>query len=135
MELATDIAQDTFLRVWEKQFDLNTENSIGLLYKIARNLFVSHYRKDKLALNFKLNYKPELSGESPEDLIKFEELKTKYNSALAKMPEKQRTVFLMSRIDQLKYHEIADMLGVSIKAIEKRMNLALSFLRKTLLDK
>ena len=51
------------------------------------------------------------------------------------MPEKQRTVFLMNRIDELKYKEIADQLGLSVKAIEKRMSLALEHLRTQLKDK
>jgi len=46
------------------------------------------------------------------------------------MPEKQRVVFLMHRMDNLKYSEIASALGLSQKAIEKRMKLALDFLKK-----
>jgi len=46
------------------------------------------------------------------------------------MPENQRIVFLMSRMDQLKYTEIAENLGISQKAVEKRMTRALGFLRK-----
>ena len=48
------------------------------------------------------------------------------------MPEKQRTVFLMSRMDHMKYHEIAERLDLSIKAVEKRMKLALAFLKERL---
>jgi DNA-directed RNA polymerase specialized sigma24 family protein len=51
------------------------------------------------------------------------------------MPEKQRTVFLMNRIDELKYKEIADHLGLSVKAIEKRMSQALDHLKTHLKDK
>jgi len=40
----------------------------------------------------------------------------------------------MSRIDQMKYHEIADRLGLSVKAVEKRMNLALTFLKQAIGD-
>ena len=131
-ELATDIAQDTFLRVWEKQIDIMKDNSTALLFKIAGNLFVSHYRRDKLALNFRLNLNPGFSDQNPEDYTMYEELKIKYDIALQEMPEKQRTVFLMSRIDKLKYHEIAGNLGLSVKAIEKRMKYALIYLREKL---
>jgi len=54
---------------------------------------------------------------------------------LESMPEKQRTVFLMNRIDELKYKEIADHLGLSVKAIEKRMSQALEHLKIHLKDK
>jgi RNA polymerase sigma-70 factor (ECF subfamily) len=55
-----------------------------------------------------------------------------YENALATLPEKQRTVFLLHRMDGLKYHEIASNLGLSVKAVEKRMKFALEYLRKAL---
>jgi len=48
------------------------------------------------------------------------------------MPEKQRVVFLMNRIDEQTYKEIAQQLGLTVKAIEKRMSLALDHLKKNL---
>ncbi|MEM7514507.1 MAG: sigma-70 family RNA polymerase sigma factor, partial [Bacteroidota bacterium] len=50
--------------------------------------------------------------------------------AIAALPEKNRVVFLMNRIEKLTYQEIADSLGLSVKAIEKRMHKALIELRK-----
>ena len=67
-----------------------------------------------------------------EDKMQYEELSNQYNVALKNLPEKQRIVFLMSRMDEMKYNEIADNLGLSIKAVEKRMKLALEYLRKAL---
>ncbi len=52
--------------------------------------------------------------------------------ALGKLSEKQRTVFLMSRMDNMKYREIATTIGISVKAVEKRMKYALSFLKNEL---
>jgi RNA polymerase sigma-70 factor (ECF subfamily) len=57
------------------------------------------------------------------------EFKEKLDRALNSLPENQRTVFLLNRIDGKKYAEIAVMEGVSVKAIEKRMHLALKTLR------
>ena len=131
-DLATDIAQETFVRFWEKQFELRGDKTRSLLYKISGNLYVSDYRKQKTALNFKLNIQPASEGYTPEDKMQFEELSDQYNIALQNLPEKQRVVFLMSRMDEMKYYEIADTLGLSIKAVEKRMKLALEFLRKAL---
>ena len=134
-ELATDIAQETFMKVWEKQLHTGSNHITALLFKIAGDLFVSCYRKQKVALNFKLNVKPEVTGGiSPEDQMRFQELNDRYNKALNELPEKQRIVFLMSRLDGLKYHEIAEKLGLSVKAVEKRMKNALAFLKKVLVD-
>ena len=130
-EIATDIAQETFLRIWEKQ-PADTDRISGLLFKIAGDLFISHYRRQKLMEKFRLSYKADKISGSPEDLVLHNELKDRYEAALVNLPEKQRIVFLMSRLDQLTYPEIADRLGLSVKAVEKRMSLALSYLKKTL---
>ncbi|MBT8311994.1 MAG: sigma-70 family RNA polymerase sigma factor, partial [Flavobacteriaceae bacterium] len=72
----------------------------------------------------------EVSHESPEFLMEEREYKEKLDRALAILPDNQRTVFLLNRIDGKKYAEIAEMEGVSVKAIEKRMHLALKTLRE-----
>ena len=130
--LATDIAQETFLRVWEKQLKIEDKKEKALLFKIAGDLFVSNYRKQKTLLQFKLHTKPDAFDQSPEDEMQFEELKSTYEKALANMPEKQRVVFMMSRMDQHTYNEIAAALGLSKKAIEKRMKNALDYLKSVI---
>ena len=132
VHIATDIAQDTFLRVWEKQIKIEENKEKALLFKIAGDLFISNYRKRKTALQFKLTVKKEIFDQTPEDQLQFEELKQKYEEALARLSEKQRTVFLMSRMEGLKYHEIATTLNISVKAVEKRMKNALEFLRQVI---
>jgi len=134
-EIATDIAQDTFMRIWEKQMTIDSKTVKGLLFKIANDLFISHYRKEKVVFNFFDTFQPNNKSLTPEDELNFQELKNAYETALKTMPEKQRTVFLMNRIDELKYREIADQLGLSVKAIEKRMSQALDHLKLHLKDK
>jgi RNA polymerase sigma-70 factor (ECF subfamily) len=134
-ELATDIAQDTFMRIWEKQMIIDPKTAKGLLFKIGHDIFITQYRKETVASKFFKTYKPNGLALSPEEQIQFNELKIAYEKSLETMPEKQRVVFLMSRIDELKYTEIADQLGLSVKAIEKRMNLALTHLKIHLKDK
>ncbi len=132
---ATDIAQDTFLRIWEKQMNVELKTAKGLLFKIAKDLYINRYHKEKLAFNFFATYKPKEISLTPEDHINYKDLKKAYEEALKSMPEKQRVVFLMSRIDELKYKEIADRLGLSVKAIEKRMSQALEHLKQHLKNK
>jgi RNA polymerase sigma-70 factor (ECF subfamily) len=64
--------------------------------------------------------------------MQYKELKSKYEHTLANLGEKQRVVFLMSRMEGMKYSEIAEKLGISVKAVEKRMNGALSTFRQVL---
>ncbi|MAO07183.1 MAG: hypothetical protein CL596_00560 [Alteromonas sp.] len=57
------------------------------------------------------------------------QFKEKLQTAIADLTEAQRTAFLMNRIEGKKYVEIAEILGISVKAVEKRMSQALASLR------
>jgi len=130
--VSTDLAQDTFMRIWEKQMDLQAEKDVGLLYKIAGDLFVSHMRREKLRRESPDLIRFEQRDSSPEDELQYQELQEKYEKALVKLSEAQRIAFLMSRTEELSYQEIATRLSISIKAVEKRITGALSRLRKEL---
>jgi RNA polymerase sigma-70 factor (ECF subfamily) len=131
-ELATDIAQESFMKVWEKNLSYDEKPIKSLLYKIASDIFISKYRRDKVAQKYLAKLEPSIDNHSPEEQMQYEELKNKYELALSNLSEKQRTVFLMSRNEGLKYQEIADRLELSVKAVEKRMTYALSYLRNAL---
>ena len=135
IEVATDIAQETFLKIWEKRNSVHPEKMKGLLYKIAGDLFLSHYRREKHSFNFFQHFVLDGEEQSPEEIYSFEQLKGNYENALENMQEKQRTVFLLSRAENLKYYEIAERLNISVKAVEKRMKFALEHLRKFLKEK
>jgi RNA polymerase sigma-70 factor (family 1) len=130
-ELASDVAQETFIRYWEKNSEqLNGNGKIkGLLFKIAGDIFISDYRKKKVAMKYPATKNTEEFSHSPEEQLTYKEMLTCYENALTNLPEKQRVVFLLNRMDGLKYHEIATNLGLSVKAVEKRMKNALAFLR------
>ena len=130
--LSTDLAQDTFMRIWEKQMNVMPDKDTGLLYKIAGDLFVSHTRRERLRKEAPEQIRFEQQGQSPEEELQFRELQKKYERVLMKLPENQRIVFLMSRTEELTYQEIATRLSLSVKAVEKRMSGALTRLRKEL---
>jgi RNA polymerase sigma-70 factor (family 1) len=131
-ELATDLAQDVFLRIWEKQLAIEPKGILRLLYKIAGDMFISRYRRETLELNYRKTLKFNDSDVTPNERLQYNELKENYTKALAQLNEKQRTVFLMSRMEGLKYHEIAERLNISVKAVEKRMSNTLAYLKKAL---
>ena len=69
---------------------------------------------------------------TPQFHMEEQEFGEKLNRILAKLPDGSREVFLMNRIEKIKYDEIAERLGISVKAVEKRMSKALSILRAEL---
>ena len=87
-DIATDIAQETFMRVWEKQMEIDPKRVKGLLFKIAGDLFISQYRRKQVATNFFNTFQPCNKSLTPEDEINFQELKNAYDAALNSMPEK-----------------------------------------------
>jgi len=131
-ENATDIAQETFIKVWEKQFKYDSKTTKSLLYKISSGIFIDKIRKQKTESEFLKEIKFSFVEGEFEDKIEQEELKQKYEKILANLPEKQRLVFLMSRKDKLKYKEIAERLAISQKAVEKRMSLALNTIKQAI---
>jgi len=131
-ELATDLAQESFMRIWEKRNGFKDPPTKALLYKIANDLFISRYRKNQVAQNYIANSKEGGDMQSPEEILEYKELANKYELALSQLSEKQRVVFLMSRTEGFKYSEIAERLNLSVKAVEKRMKNALSFLKEAL---
>lgn len=131
-DLATDVAQETFMKLWEKRPELLNGNTKALLFKIAGDLLISNLRKRNVEIKYRAIAGTIELSESPYDLLRYKELLQNYGKALENLPEKQRSVFLMSRMEGLKYQEIADSVGVSIKAVEKRMKNALEYLRKAI---
>jgi len=133
-ETASDVAQNVFMRVWEKRLFLDGNHLKPLLYKIAMDFHINNYRRELYRMNFEQSMiAADNTAFSPEDEMSFNELAAAYSKALEKMTEKQRTVFLMNREDGMKYAEIADCLQISVKMVEKYISAALRLLRTKLL--
>lgn len=131
-ELASDVAQDLFTRIWEKQMDIDPLKDKALLYKMASDMIVSKFRRKKIEMNYAGSIVFTNDDSSVTNHVEYEELARKYSRTLVKMPEKQRTAYMMSREESLKYSEIAERLNISVKAVEKRMAGALELLRREL---
>jgi RNA polymerase sigma-70 factor (family 1) len=127
---AEDIAQDTFLKIWEKKHEIKEETVKALLFTIANNLFLNRLEHKKIQFKFIDSYQPNHKSEAADFELEMKQFDNQLQNALAELDEKKRTVFLMNRIDDFTYNQIAENLGLSVKAVEKRMEKALIFLRK-----
>ena len=135
VEAAEDMAQNAFVILWENCKTLKPVQAKSFLFTTATRLTLNQIKHQKVVSNFELQSNPKKSTtESPEFLLETNELKTQLEKSISQLPDKQREVFLMNRFEQMSYPEIASMLGLSVKAVEKRMHLALQTLRKVMVN-
>lgn len=132
MQVAEDIVQDTFLKVWEKRETIKIETVKSLLYKIAGNLFLNMIEHNKVSVRFITEYDGNDFFNAPDYELEMKEFDRRLQDSLSDLDEKNRTVFLMNRIDDFTYNQIAENLGLSVKAVEKRMRKAIAFLKERL---
>lgn len=132
-EQAEDIAQEAFIKLWHNCTEVPLEKAKSYLYTVANNSSLNLIAHQKVKLDYENGFSVSSKNiESPEFILEENEFKTKLLKAIDQLNENQRVVFLMNRIDGKKYKEIALELNISIKAVEKRMHLALLELRKTI---
>jgi RNA polymerase sigma factor, sigma-70 family len=133
IELSEDIAQETFIKLWDIRDNVREEGVLSLLYTIASNLLKNHHKHQKVVLNFQNSAtKSELNGEEADHPIRVSEMQQHLENVIAEMPERCRIPFLMNRIEELTYVEIAERLDISVKTVEKRMSEAISIIRAKL---
>ncbi len=127
-EKAHDAVQEAFVKLWENCGKVSPEKAKSFVFTVANNLYLNVIKAEKVRLKY-ADKSLKTTQETPEYLMEQKQFQEKLERALDSLPENQRTVFLLNRIDGKKYAEIAEMEGVSVKAIEKRMHLALKTLR------
>ena len=127
---AEDLVQDAFGKLWENCAKVTFEKARSFLFTVANNLFLNQVEHQKVVLKFEKRGHSQKSNVDPQFLMEEEEFRKRLETAISNLPEGQRVVFLMNRIDKKKYREIAEELNISVKAVEKRMHKALMALRK-----
>jgi len=132
--VAEELAQEVFLELWRRRESLADDSSVaGYLMQAVRNRALNHLRH--LAVQRKsVVYVEALSepAEHADAQAQANELQSALTEAIAELPPRTREVFVMSRERGLRYSEIADQLGVTVKAVEANMSRALRMLRDRL---
>jgi len=128
-EKSYDAVQEAFVKLWENCSKVAPEKAKSYVYTVANNLYLNVIKAEKVRLKY-ADKTLKTTNETPEFLMEEIEFKSKLDKALNDLPDNQRITFLLNRIDGKKYNEIAEIEGVGVKAIEKRMHLALKTLRE-----
>jgi RNA polymerase sigma-70 factor, Bacteroides expansion family 1 len=136
-DTAEEIVQSMFLKFWEKRELLNVQTSIkAYLYKCVYNDSLNYLKHQKVKTKYQdfAAYTMNDHHEAASSRVELTELQYKLQEVLNELPEHCRTIFQMSRFEELKYREIAEQLDLSIKTVENQMGKALKILRLKLAD-
>lgn len=140
---ATDVAQEVFISLWESRGKVDMERDIvPFLMTLAKNKCMNILKHREVRRRYdKLNMKAELDSLNCATLndltasgLYSGEVERLFTVSLNEMPEKTKEIFLLNKVKGLKYREIADVKGISLKLVEYRMMSALRILRKKLKD-
>ncbi len=129
---ADDLVQDAFIKLFQNCKKVTPAKAKSYLYTVANNAFLNEVAHSKVVLKHKNQVVSHTNKETPQYLLEEKEFNDKLQNAIANLTDSQRTAFLMNRIDGKKYKEIAEILNISVKAVEKRISKALAELRKNI---
>jgi RNA polymerase sigma-70 factor (ECF subfamily) len=136
--LAEEVVQSVFCRIWEKRGGLQVHTSLrAYLYGTVYHECVNWLRQEKNSKTHRshvLRSSSQTAAETAAGKTELGQLEKRLQQALDELPDQCRAIFQLSRFGELKYREIADQMGLSIKTVEAQMTKALKLLRKKLAD-
>jgi RNA polymerase sigma-70 factor (ECF subfamily) len=129
---AADIVQSMFVKLWERRAELDIKHAVRpylfrSVYNQCMNQLEHRTVRDKHRDHSELNL-----SDSVEPEVFKEELDEKIKEVVDKLPPQCRTIFIMSRYEELKYPEIAEKLNISVNTIQNQICKALKILREEL---
>ncbi|MBP2830905.1 sigma-70 family RNA polymerase sigma factor [Aquimarina sp. U1-2] len=127
---AKDKVQEAFIKLWDNCQKIPLQKAKSFLFTVANNITLNELKHNTVKLKYQQIAHPYKTNENPEFILEEKEYLQKYQNALAKLTEAQRVAFLLNRIEGKKHKEIAEILNISRKAVEKRIYGAIEKLRK-----
>jgi len=132
LQQAEDIVQNVFVKIWKLCATIIYSKAKSYIYSACNNSFFNEVAHEKVVFKHQKTVEENTDYESPDFLIEVDEFRVKLKEAINTLNMKEREVFLLSRIEDKTYKEIAEITGLTVKAIERRMSKALKELRNVL---
>ncbi|MDA3890996.1 MAG: RNA polymerase sigma-70 factor [Salinivirgaceae bacterium] len=132
IEASEEVVQEVLFKLWTNRETLEITSSINsYLFRAVRNSCLNVIKHVNIREDYKEHNERVIQMEegSYEDEVIVSELEEKIRESIDQLPIERRKIFIMSRYDGLKYREIAEKLGISVKTVENQMGSALKFLR------
>jgi RNA polymerase sigma-70 factor (ECF subfamily) len=133
-DAAKDIVQDVFVKLWNNRSNVDLGGQIrNYLYKATSHTALNYLRSlkriDRLGNQTEVS---RLQAHANQESILYKEFELRVRESIDRLPPKCKAIYLLSRHEGLKYQEIADALGLSLKTVENQMGIALEKLRDDL---
>lgn len=126
--LSEDLVQEVFLRILKYRRSYTPGHNFRTwVYQIARNARVDHYRKQRPQVEFQPEMAPAVPAHDPAQSSQESAL---LHRALMRLPEEKREILVLSRLQELKYEEIARLLGCEVGTVKVRVHRALQDLKQ-----
>jgi RNA polymerase sigma-70 factor (ECF subfamily) len=123
-EDSEEIVQNAFIQVWKNRTNFKEEYPFdAYLFKIARNAFLNHNRKQINRRIFEKHFEifAEKAGESTDEYVLFKETKMIIDALINSMPPKRREIFILQKIEGLSRKEISEKLNLSIVTVDSHL--------------
>jgi RNA polymerase sigma-70 factor (ECF subfamily) len=131
-----DHVQESFVKLWDNCKNVAPSDAVGYLYRVAQNLILNAIKRDKIKNKvYESATMKVIDTESPEYKVEEEEYSNAFKQALDSLTEEQRVAFMMCKVENMKHAEVAEILGISRKAVEKRLYKAINHLRDVIGDR
>ena len=126
---AEDIVQESYAKLWQNCSKIIFDSAKSFLYKVANNATLNAIRDRKTGQRFANSIGEMKMAESPDFQLEEKEFGIKLDRAIGNLRSRHREAFLLHRMEKKSYAEIAEILEISVKAVEKRIHLALKSLK------
>lgn len=125
-----DKAQEAFIKLWRNCSKVSSDKAKSFLFTVANNLMLNEVKHQKVVLKHQAIKIDNTDNENPQFVLEQKQYLEKYQKALGNLTEVQRTAFLLNRVEGKNHSEIAEMLGITLRATRKRIYSAVENLRK-----
>jgi RNA polymerase sigma-70 factor (ECF subfamily) len=128
--VASELVNDVFLAIWHKRDEFTFDDELKpYIFQALKNKCFNYNRKKQLSTVelLKSDKKSDYNADTPTIV---RETKQQLDAILNSLPPKCKQIFMMSRIDEMKNKDIADLLDISIKTVENQMTKALKIFKE-----
>ena len=137
-DIAKDVTQDVFLKLWETRVNINpNQNIAAYLHAICRNIIFNLFKKATIEEDFKKEVQQfsDISESNDEDEDFYETYKALLDNAINELPSQRRKVFELCKFKKKSYADVAESLNISRSTVHDHIVKASKFINEYLLNK